>query len=40
RGPQAGRTQVSGRAQAAGRTDARRADLGQPGVRQRGRLSG
>ena len=38
RGPWSGRTQVSGRAQEAGRTDGARADLGQPGVRQRGRL--
>ena len=40
RGPWSGRTQVSGRAQEAGRRDARAADLGQPRVRQRGRLTG
>ena len=38
RGPWSGRTQVSGRAVEAGRTDGARADLGQPGVKQRGRL--
>ena len=38
RGPWSGRTQVSGRAVAAGRTDGARADLGPPGVKQRGRL--
>ncbi len=38
RGPWSGRTQVSGRALAAGRTDGAQADLGQPGVKQRGRL--
>jgi len=38
RGPWSGRTQVSGRAVAAGQADGARADLGQPGVRQRGQL--
>ena len=38
RGPWSGRTAVSGRAQAAGQTDGQRADLGQPGLRARGRL--
>jgi hypothetical protein len=38
RGPWAGRTAVSGRATAAGRTDGARADLGQPGLRRRGQL--
>ena len=38
RGPWSGRTQVSGRAQAAGQADGARADLGQPGLRQRGQL--
>jgi hypothetical protein len=38
RGPWSGRTAVSGAARAAGRTDGRRADLGQPGLRQRGQL--
>ena len=38
RGPWSGRTQVSGRAVEAGRTDGARADLGRPGLRQRGRL--
>ncbi|MCW2777222.1 MAG: hypothetical protein JWN17_947 [Frankiales bacterium] len=40
RGPASGRIQVSGRAQQAGRRDAQQADLGQPRVRQRGRLTG
>lgn len=38
RGPWSGRTQVSGRALEAGRSDGANADLGQPGLRQRGRL--
>ena len=38
RGPWSGRTQVSGPALAAGRSDGAQADLGQAGVRQRGRL--
>jgi len=38
RGPWSGRTAVSGRAQAAGQADGQRADLGQPRLRQRGRL--
>ena len=38
RGAYTGRTQVSDRAQAAGQADGRRADLGQPGLRQRGQL--
>jgi hypothetical protein len=38
RGPWSGRTQVSGGAQAAGRADGARADLGQPRLRSRGRL--
>ncbi len=38
RGPWSGRTSVSDRAHAAGQADGRRADLGQPGLRQRGRL--
>lgn len=40
RGTASGRTAVSGRAWASGRADGERADLGQPGVRQRGRLTG
>ena len=40
RGPQSGRTAVSGRAQEAGRRDGARADLGQPGLRRRGELAG
>lgn len=39
RGPHSGRTAVSAGARRAGRTDGARADLGQPGVRQRGRLT-
>ena len=38
RGPWSGRTRVSGGAHAAGQADGARADLGQPGVRARGRL--
>ena len=38
RGPRAGRTRVSGAAVRSGRADGARADLGQPRVRQRGRL--
>ena len=38
RGPWSGRTRVSGGAHAAGSADGQRADLGQPGVRARGRL--
>lgn len=38
RGPWSGRTSVSGRALAAGRNDGARADLGQPGLSQRGQL--
>ena len=38
RGPWSGRTAVSGDAQAAGKADGRRADLGQPRLRQRGHL--
>jgi hypothetical protein len=38
RGPWSGRTSSSSAARAAGREDGRRADLGQPGVRSRGRL--
>jgi hypothetical protein len=38
RGPVSGRTARSSRATAAGRSDGERADLGQTGVRQRGRL--
>ena len=38
RGPWSGRTQVSGRAHAAGQADGQRADLGQPRLRQRGQL--
>ena len=38
RGPWSGRTAVSGRARAAGRSDGQRADLGQPGLRSRGQL--
>ena len=38
RGPWSGRTSVSGGAQAAGRADGSRADLGQPGLRRRGQL--
>jgi len=38
RGPWTGRTAVSSRATAAGRTDGARADLGQPGLRRRGQL--
>jgi hypothetical protein len=38
RGAAAGRTQISGHALASGRADGRQADLGQPRVRQRGRL--
>jgi hypothetical protein len=38
RGAYAGRTRVSGAAVRSGRTDGARADLGQPRVRQRGRL--
>ncbi len=38
RGPWSGRTGVSGGAHAAGQADGSRADLGQPGVRARGRL--
>ena len=38
RGPWSGRSSVSGSAQAAGRADGSRADLGQPGLRSRGRL--
>ncbi len=40
RGAGSGRTRVSGRAQQSGRSDGARADLGQPGIRQRGRLLG
>lgn len=38
RGPWSGRTAVSSGATASGRADGARADLGQPGLRQRGRL--
>ena len=38
RGPWSGRTRVSGGAHAAGRADGAQADLGQPGLRQRGQL--
>ena len=38
RGPFSGRTAVSSRAAAAGRSDGSRADLGQPGLRRRGQL--
>jgi hypothetical protein len=38
RGPWSGRTAVDGRAVARGRADGQRADLGQPRLRQRGRL--
>ncbi len=38
RGPWSGRTAVSSRATASGRADGARADLGQPGLRQRGQL--
>ena len=38
RGPWSGRTAVSRRARAAGRSDGQRADLGQPGLRSRGQL--
>ena len=38
RGAWSGRTQSSGAAMASGRTDGERADLGQPGLRQRGQL--
>ena len=38
RGAWAGRTQSSADAAASGRADGARADLGQPGIRQRGRL--
>lgn len=38
RGPWSGRTAVSGRARAAGRSDGQRADLGQPGIGSRGQL--
>jgi hypothetical protein len=38
RGPWTGRTAVSSRATAAGRSDGARADLGQPGLRRRGQL--
>ena len=38
RGAAAGRTRTSRQAREAGRVEGRRADLGQPGVRQRGRL--
>jgi len=38
RGPWTGRTAVSGRANASGRADGARADLGQPGLRRRGQL--
>ena len=38
RGPWSGRNSVSGGALAAGQADGQRADLGQPGVRARGRL--
>ncbi len=38
RGAASGRTQASRQARDAGRTDGRRADLGQPGLRQRGQL--
>jgi hypothetical protein len=38
RGAWSGRTRASGAARASGRTDGARADLGQPGLRQRGRL--
>jgi len=38
RGPWSGRTRVSGGAHAAGQADGERADLGQPGLRARGRL--
>jgi hypothetical protein len=38
RGPWSGRTQVSGRAVASGRVDGARADLGQPRLRERGRI--
>ena len=38
RGAASGRTQASRQAREAGRTDGRRADLGQPGLRQRGQL--
>ncbi len=40
RGAGSGRTRVSGRAQSAGRTDGRQADLGQGRLRQRGQLGG
>ena len=38
RGAWSGRTQSSSQAAASGRADGQRADLGQPGIRQRGRL--
>lgn len=38
RGPWSGRSAVDGRAQARGRSDGARADLGQPRLRQRGQL--
>ena len=38
RGPWSGRTAVDGKAQARGRADGARADLGQPRLRQRGQL--
>jgi hypothetical protein len=38
RGAWSGRTQSSSAATASGRADGQRADLGQPGIRQRGRL--
>jgi hypothetical protein len=40
RGAAAGRTASSRAARAAGRTEGSRADLGQPGLRERGRLTG
>jgi hypothetical protein len=38
RGAATGRTQTSGKARMAGMLDGQRADLGQPGLRERGRL--
>ncbi|MCA1710423.1 MAG: DUF2786 domain-containing protein [Actinobacteria bacterium] len=40
RGAATGRTSSSRAARAAGRTEGQRADLGQPGLRERGRLTG
>ena len=40
RGPAAGRTRISWAAQAAGERDGARADLGDPGLPQRGRITG